>query len=135
KSAPEPYIGITTGTSVATDIRMFGPPSVAIPAGQIAITNVAPDSPAAEAGLDIGDILVSMDGDRVEATTFDRRFSEKKIGATIQMTVMRRDRLLTIPVQVGSRPKFAYSKREKPNPGDAERHIFTSGLAEKKFEP
>jgi len=135
KGAPESYIGVTTGTSMPTGIRMFGPPAVQIPAGQIAITNVAPDSPAAEAGLDIGDILIAMDGDRIDPATFERRLSEKKTGSTVQMTVTRRDRLLTIPVQIGSRTPIVYSIKEKPNPTELEKQIFTSWLAEKKFEP
>src|SRR5262244_1042073 len=123
KGAPESYIGVTTGTSVPTGIRMFGPPAVQIPAGQIAITNVAPDSPAAEAGLDIGDILIAMDGDRIDPATFERRLSEKKTGSTVQMTVTRRDRLLTIPVQIGSRTPIVYSIKEKPNPTELEKQI------------
>ena len=134
KGKAEAYIGITTGTSVPTGAGLFFPPTTPLPPGQIAVTSIAPDSPAAEAGLDIGDVLIAMDGDRVDPASFNQRFAEKKIGSTIQLAVMRRDRLDDIDVPVGSREPITYSIKEKPNATDLEKQIFTSWLAEKKFE-
>jgi predicted metalloprotease with PDZ domain len=134
KGPAEPYIGITTGSSIPTGAGLFGPSTVQLPPGQIAIASIAPDSPAAEAGLDIGDVLVAMDGDRVDPASFSQRFAEKKIGSTIQMTVTRRDRLLTTAVTVGSREPVTYSIKEKPNPTELQKQIFMSWLAERKFE-
>ena len=134
KGKAEPYIGITTGTSVPTGAGLFGPPTMQLPPGQIAVTAIAPDSAAAAAGLDIGDILVSMDGDRIEPASFNDRFREKKIGSTIQLVVTRRDRLISLSVPVGSREPITYSIREKPNATDLQKQIFTSWLAEKTFE-
>jgi len=135
KGKAEPYIGVTTGTSVPTGAGLFGPPTAQLPPGQIAITSIAPDSPATAAGLDIGDILVSMDGDRIDPSSYADRFREKKIGSTIQLTVIRRDRLLSIAVPVGSREPITYSIKEKANPTELQRQIFMSWLGEKKFEP
>jgi predicted metalloprotease with PDZ domain len=135
KDAPNPYLGITTGTSVPTGAGPFGPPTTPLPPGQIAITNVSPDSPAAAAGLDVGDVLVSLDGDRVDPATFEQRVREKKIGSTVTLAVMRRDRLLSINVQVGSRENVTYSLKEKPDATDMEKTIFTTWLSEKTFEP
>ncbi|HSB12020.1 MAG TPA: PDZ domain-containing protein [Blastocatellia bacterium] len=135
KGPAESYIGITTGTSIPTGAGPFGPATTPVPQGQIAITGIGPDSPAAEAGLDIGDILIAMDGDRIDPTSFPRRVGEKKPGSTIQMAVMRRDRLMTIPVTVGSREPIAYSIKEKPSATELQKQIFTTWLAEKKFEP
>jgi len=133
KGKAEAYIGITTGTSVPTGAGFFFPPTAPLPPGQIAITSIAPDSPAAEAGLDIGDVLIAMDSDRVDPASFSQRFAEKKIGSTIQLAVMRRDRLLTIAVPVASREPITYSIKEKPNATELEKQIFTSWLAEKNF--
>lgn len=135
KGPVEPYYGITTGTSIPTGAGAFGPATTPVPQGQIAITGITVDSPAAEAGLDIGDILVSMDGDRIDPATFAQRLAEKKPGSTIQIAVMRRDRLMTIPVTVGSREPITYSIKEKTSATDLQKQIFTSWLAEKKFEP
>ena len=134
KGPAESYLGITTGTSIPTGAGIFGPATTPVPQGQIAITRIDEDSPAAAAGLDVGDILVSMDGDRVDPMLFSQRIAEKKPGSTIQMVVIRRDRLATIPVTIGSREPITYSIKEKANATDTEKQTFMSWLAEKKFE-
>jgi len=135
KSPSRPYLGITTGTSVPTGAGPFGPATAALPPGQIAITNVAPDSPAEAAGLDVGDVLVAMDGDRIDPQSFEARVAEKRIGSTVALSVMRRDRLLAFNVEIRGREKVEYSIREKPDATDTQKALFTSWLAEKKFEP
>ena len=134
KGPTETYFGITTGTAVPTGAGAFGPATTLVPEGQIAITAIAQDSPAASAGLDIGDILVSIDGDRVDPATLKQRLDEKKIGSTIQVAVLRRNRLITIPLTVGSNDPITYSIKEKPNATALQKQIFTSWLAEKSFE-
>jgi predicted metalloprotease with PDZ domain len=128
-----PYLGITTGTSIPTGADVFGPSTTPLPPGQIAITSITADSPAAEAGLDVGDILVAMDGDRVDAASFSDRVKEKKIGTTVQVTVTRRDRLIAINVPVGSREPITYSIKEKPDATELQKQIFTSWLVEKQL--
>ena len=59
KGSPRPYIGITTGNTLPSP-GFFNAPPLVLPQGQIAITNIAPGSPAEEAGLDVGDVLVAM---------------------------------------------------------------------------
>lgn len=135
KGPAVPYIGITTGTSFQSPGPFFGMTTTMLPAGQIGVTGIAPDSTAADAGLDVGDVLVAMDGDRVDASTFTQRFAEKKIGSTITLAIMRADRLMTIPVIVGSREPVTYSIKEKPDAGELEKKIFTSWLEEKSFVP
>ena len=128
KGAPRPYLGITTGNTLPG----AGPFSAsrALPQGQIAITNVAPGSPAEQAGLDVGDVLIAMDGDRVEASSFNDRFNEKKIGASVAFTVMRRDQVRTITVTVGKQEPVTYSIKEKPGATEMQKKIFASWLGE-----
>lgn len=135
KSPATSYIGISTGTSIPGGGGPFGPQTTPVPQGQIAITNVEPDSPAAEAGLDVGDILIAMDDDRIDPAAFEKRIAERKIGSRIALTVMRRERLMTINVAVGSRETVSYSIKEKPDASELQKKIFTSWLVEKKFEP
>lgn len=133
KGTVEPYLGITTGTSIATGAGLFGPATTQLPPGQIAITGIVPESPAADAGLDSGDILIAMDGDRIDPASFTDRFKEKKIGSTVQMTVTRRERVLIINVPVGSREPITYSIKEKPNASELQKQIFKSWLNEKQL--
>jgi predicted metalloprotease with PDZ domain len=134
KGPTQPYFGMTTGNSIPTGGGIFGPATTPVPEGQIAITAMAQDSPAASAGLDIGDVLVSIDGDRVDPATLKQRLDEKKIGSTIQVVVLRRNRLITIPLMVGDHEPITYSIKEKPNATALQKQIFTSWLAEKSFE-
>jgi predicted metalloprotease with PDZ domain len=130
KGSPRPHIGITTGNSLP-GAGFFNAPATGLPQGQIAITNVAPGSPAEEAGLDAGDVLVAMDGDRIEADSFNDRFAEKKIGTAVVFTVMRRDQLRSITVTVGKEEPVSYSIKAKPDATEMQKTIFTSWLNEK----
>ena len=131
KENAKPYIGITTGNTLP-GAGFFNAAPTVLPQGQIAITNVATGSPAEEAGLDVGDLLVAMDGDRVEAASFNDRFNEKKIGASIVVTVLRRDQLRSITVTVGKEEAVTYSIKEKPDATELQKKIFTSWLGEKQ---
>jgi predicted metalloprotease with PDZ domain len=126
KDKPVPYFGITTGTSIPSGFP--GQPPTPVPQGQVAITNVAPDSPALDAGLDAGDIMVAIDGERVDPATVTQGLAEKKIGASVTFSVIRSEALVTIPVRVGQEEKVTYSVKEKSTPSDAQRAILKSWL-------
>jgi predicted metalloprotease with PDZ domain len=130
KGTPRPYIGLTTGSSVP-GFGFFNQGQTPLPQGQIAITNVAPGSPAEVAGLDVGDVLVAMDGDRVDAASFNDRFGEKKTGSSVLFTVMRREQARNISVTVGSQEPVTYSIKTMPNTTVMQKKIFASWLGEK----
>lgn len=129
KGSARPYIGITPGNTLP-GVGFFNAAPTVLPQGQIAITNIAPGSPAEEAGLDVGDLLVAMDGDRVEAASFNDRFNEKKIGASIVFTVLRREQLRSIAVTIGKEEPVTYSIKEKPDATEMQKKIFLSWLGE-----
>jgi predicted metalloprotease with PDZ domain len=133
KGSAKPYIGVTTGNTLS-GAGFFNAAPTVLPQGQIAIINVAQGSPAEEAGLDVGDVLVAMDGDRVEATSFSDRFNEKKIGASIVVTVLRRDQLRSVAVTVGKEEPVTYSIKERPDATEIEKKIFRSWLNEKQVK-
>jgi predicted metalloprotease with PDZ domain len=118
---------MTTGSTFPSTGFLGGPPS-ALPAGQIAVTQISAGSPAEEAGLDTGDILVAMDGDRVDPATFTARLREKPIGSTIELSVLRRDQLRTFPVRVGREEPVTYSIQEKKSATDDQKRILSSWL-------
>ena len=130
KGTSSPYIGIATGTTLP-GAGFFNAAPTVLPQGQIAVTNVAPGSPAEEAGMDVGDVLVAMDGDRVEAASFNDRFKEKKMGANIVFTVLRRDQLRSITVAIGKEEPVTYSIKEKPDATEIQKKIFMTWLGEK----
>jgi predicted metalloprotease with PDZ domain len=131
KGKAVPYIGISTGTQVPGGGFGGGPSFTQLPQGQLAITNVAPGSPAAKSGLDTGDVLLAIDGDKVDPATFNARFGMKQIGTPVAITVMRGDRMLTRTVSVGQEEKVTYSIKEKAEPTAIQKQILASWLGEK----
>ncbi|HEY6024168.1 MAG TPA: DegQ family serine endoprotease [Pseudolabrys sp.] len=71
------------------------------PAGAI-VVNVAPNSPAARAGLKAGDLIVSVDGQEVEdPNAFDYRFATKPLGGSARLGLLRagREQAATVALQ------------------------------------
>jgi Do/DeqQ family serine protease len=75
------------------------------PAGAL-VTNIAKDSPAAKAGLRVGDLIVAVDGVTVDdPNAFEYRFATKPLGGTAQLTVVRAGRELTVSVPLRTAPE------------------------------
>ena len=70
------------------------------------IANVAPNSPAARAGLKAGDLIVSVDGQDVEdPNAFDYRFATKPLGGSAKLGVLRAGREQPVTVALQSAPE------------------------------
>jgi serine protease Do len=68
---------------------------------------VVPDSPAADAGLKEGDIVTSVEGQRVDgAHALDDILSQYKPGDTVEMEVLREGRTMQVTVTLGTRPEL-----------------------------
>jgi predicted metalloprotease with PDZ domain len=80
------------------------------------------------AGLDVGDVLVALNGAQVSPQTFSQRWAEQKPGTTVTFTVMRRGQLRTIPVQVGAETPVTYAIKERPEAGELEKKILAGWL-------
>ncbi len=68
------------------------------PSGAL-IASLVPGSPAAKAGLKIGDLVVSIDGiDVDDPNGFDYRFATKPLGGAAQVGVVRQGKSFVVPV-------------------------------------
>ncbi|HEY5166524.1 MAG TPA: PDZ domain-containing protein, partial [Pseudolabrys sp.] len=75
------------------------------PAGAL-IASVLQGSPAAQAGLKAGDLIVTVDGQTVDdPNAFDYRFATKPLGGSAQLGVMRAGRELTAAVALQAAPE------------------------------
>jgi S1-C subfamily serine protease len=69
------------------------------------ISHVAPNSPAAAAGLLIGDVIVGFDGDAVqEPAELVTRLRGNRVGAAVPITVIRGTSAVDVTVTVSERP-------------------------------
>jgi serine protease Do len=71
------------------------------------ITQVEPDSPAAKAGLKVGDVITEFDGQKVsDASQLQIEVGQKDPGSSIKLEVLRDGRNVNVPVtleEMGSR--------------------------------
>ncbi|OHB77315.1 MAG: hypothetical protein A2Z34_00250 [Planctomycetes bacterium RBG_16_59_8] len=76
------------------------------PAGRgVSIMQVTPDSPAAQAGIREGDIIVDMEGEPLETPEeLAAQIRRKKIGDEARLTLLRGGERLTIVVRLGEAP-------------------------------
>jgi S1-C subfamily serine protease len=86
---------------------MIGSLGIKRPAGAL-VVNVVPGSPAARAGLQTRDVIVSIDTQSVDdPNAFDYRFATRPIGSTAQLGVVRGGREIKVPVVLQSAPEGA----------------------------
>ncbi len=75
--------------------------------GAATVAVVLDGSPALAAGIYAEDELVALDGLRVDAGALLSRCEDRRPGDRIRLTVFRRDRLVELPITLGSKPADA----------------------------
>lgn len=70
----------------------------------VLVTHVAPDSPAAKAGLKAGDVITEFDGQRVEGTVaLQRLVHEVPVGRTVSLSIWRDGSAQSLSVEISAR--------------------------------
>lgn len=103
-----PWIGIAY-TEITNELaRAFS-----LPVSQgLVVGSVAPGSPAAAAGIRKGDIIIEVNGKKVEdAGTLQELIRNASVGTSIRLTVLRDGSRRTIPVTLGELPANASAGR------------------------
>lgn len=92
------------------------------------VTGVLAGSPAYDAGVDVGDEVVALNGLRVRTSDLQDRLSDYKLGDKIRLTVFRRDRLreFEIVLRLQDVPLYSVFNVEQPTP--LQKSIFESWL-------
>ncbi|CAM5364930.1 putative periplasmic serine endoprotease DegP-like OS=Afipia felis OX=1035 GN=degP PE=3 SV=1 [Afipia felis] len=99
KAVRRPWLGARLQTVTPEIAETLGLPR---PAGAL-VTNVAPNSPAAKAGMKVSDLIVSIDGQDVDDPNgFDYRFATRPLGGTAELGVRRQNVVikLKVPLEV-----------------------------------
>ena len=101
-----------------------------VEANQARIRRVLPGSLAEAARLDSGDIIVTMDSERVTFDNLASRIHAKQIGKTIVLNVMRGERLITLNLMPAATQSETWSVSASNNPNPEQLRLRTSILAE-----
>jgi predicted metalloprotease with PDZ domain len=94
----------------------------------VVVENVIPETPSARDGLSVGDIILAVDGERVNLKTLGESLKEKKAGEKVKFTVYRENRLLNVDVVLTSHEEVTYSIKDLDNPTELEKEIRASWL-------
>jgi Do/DeqQ family serine protease len=71
------------------------------------VNNVLRGSPAAQAGLKVGDLILSIDGQSVDdPTAFEYRFATKPLGGTAELGLRRNGHDMKVKVSLRTAPEF-----------------------------
>ena len=90
----KPYIGISV-LDVSAETRQYG-----IPAGA-AVQSVSENDPAAQAGLQRGDVITFVDGKAMTSTELVSFVGQASVGQQIVFSIYRQGETLEITVNVG----------------------------------
>lgn len=85
--------------------------------GRLVVTGVRRETPAYEAGLNVDDELLAMDGHRLPADGLDDRLRYYRPGDRAELLVARRGRLRTLEVTLGRKPEPSFTLEPAPGPG------------------
>jgi len=98
KAVKRPWLGARLQAVTPEIAETLG---LKLPTGAL-VANVAPSSPAARAGLKLSDLIVSIDGQRIDdPNAFDYRFATRPLGGTADIEVQRGGKpvKLTVPLE------------------------------------
>lgn len=100
-----------------------------VPRAGSTLASVLHNSPAMEAGLYAEDEVVALDGEKVDAAGLLSRCDDKAPGTHVTVHVFRRDRLVEVPVTLGTRPADAVWLAPVDNPTDAQKASYRLWMA------
>jgi predicted metalloprotease with PDZ domain len=99
---------------------------------QARVGTIRPRSPAMEAGLDRGDIVVEADGVAVRRAEFQRILESKKPAESLRLTVLRLGERREVTITVGSDPTVNFTFAPLAEMTAAQRAIFDSWSGQKR---
>ncbi|WP_445488827.1 DegQ family serine endoprotease [Rhodopseudomonas sp. RCAM05734] len=101
KAVKRPWLGARLQSVTPEIAETLG---LKAPSGAL-VASVTPGSPAARAGLKLSDLVVAVDGQKIEdINAFDYRFATRPLGGTAQLEVQRNGKPVTLTVPLETAP-------------------------------
>lgn len=113
--------GVSLDTRPAVESPHFALLGIKLAAGETRIAHVFDGTPAQEAGLSGGDVLVALDGLRIGADTLDKLLTRYRPGDLVEVHAFRRDELMRFSARLSSKapPKLSLAVNTKASPAAA----------------
>ncbi|TLY32447.1 MAG: M61 family metallopeptidase [Ignavibacteria bacterium] len=92
------------------------------------VAQVIPGSPAYEAGIDLGDEILALNGYRVRSSDLAERISRLAEGEVVTLTLFQRDHLRECKLKVAHAPVPAYLIVKNSEPTTLQRDIYKGWL-------
>jgi serine protease Do len=133
------YLGVQIGP---IDRKWVGPLGLQSREGAY-VVSVTPGGPAERGGLQQGDVVLTLNGQKVtDSNDLTRRVGQARPGDNLRLEVVRDGRRQTINVRSGTRPSVAELNNEggaapgaEPNPGGAAAGSAVGGLTVAPMSP
>ncbi|MGH9946758.1 MAG: M61 family metallopeptidase [Pyrinomonadaceae bacterium] len=96
--------------------------------GRLMIRTIPAGTPAYEQGLNTGDQIVAIDGNRASQTFLQSYVGEKKPGDKVTITVFRFDRLKEFSITLGADTRVDFQFETLENPTELQRRLYREYL-------
>ncbi len=94
----------------------------------VVVNSVEPGSPADRAGLKMGDVILAIDGRQIRTgDELVQIVSDREIGSTLQLQVLRSGKKLSTRVTVGDRSEIIAEQRAENNPANPGNPVAPTG--------
>lgn len=103
------------------------PTSPNAPVARQVITSVRRGSPAEQAGLNVGDVVLSLDGNRL-TEELSKQLAGKKPGDTVKLAINRGGQPRELSVQLAASPLLSYRLEPLPNASDKQKALYNKWL-------
>lgn len=103
-----PYLGVyyvTLNSSVAKQYSVSQTNGAYIPSNQSGQPSIISGSPAANAGLQVGDIITAVNGSQINAdNSLSSLIDQNEVGSKVNLTIIRNGNQKTVTITVGQEP-------------------------------
>lgn len=88
------------------------------------IRSIPADSPAWNAGLEVDDEIVAIDGHKISQQFLSQYLAMRKAGDKVRLSLFRRGELRTIDLELGKTPASGYAIVPVSNPTDEQKALY-----------
>lgn len=92
------------------------------------VQSVRAGSPAYEQGLNAKDLIMALDGARVNKESFETRIAAKRPGEIVHISFFRNEDLRTLEIKLGGRIDAPYRLVRSPSANDQQKKIYQAWL-------